>query len=183
MSESGAAAGPEKRAGRRIEGMEGLSGPEGESARPTGPQMLLLRLGRDEFALPVGCVREVIETPPVTKVPLAPAAVAGVAAVRGEIVPVVDLGIRLRGRATVGAPRLVTVEGEGVAGRVGLLADDVVGITQVASEDAIEPLPADAAHDLPEGVASGVFTADDERVVVVLRLDRLLAIDESAKEI
>ncbi len=145
--------------------------------------MLLLRLGEDRFALPVGVVREVIDTPPITRVPLAPEAVAGVAAVRGEIVPVVDLGMRLRKRPTMAAPRLVTVEGGGIEGRVGLLADDVIGITQVASDEAIEPLPPDAVQDIPEGVASGVFTARDGRVVVVLRLADLLDIDELAREV
>ncbi|HUG00318.1 MAG TPA: chemotaxis protein CheW [Longimicrobiales bacterium] len=182
MADRPTTGGPEDRGRPELEGLGVVPAPEAETARPTGPQMLLLRLAGAEFALPVDCVCGVIEVPPVTKVPLAPSSVAGVAAVRGDIVPVIDLGMRLRNRPTVGAPRLVTVETPSVAGRIGLLADDVVGMIQVSSAEAIEPLPADAAADFPEGVASGVFSPAEGRVIVVLRLDGLLAIDELVKE-
>lgn len=44
-------------------------------------------------ALPVSAVREVLPLPSWTPVPLAPAAVRGVAPVHGQVLPVIDLGV------------------------------------------------------------------------------------------
>jgi purine-binding chemotaxis protein CheW len=124
----------------------------------------------------------VIEAPQVTRVPMAPAPVAGVAAVRGDILPIVDLGVRLRGVPTARAHRLVTVELERGAGRVGLLADDVVGMIQVSSPEAIEAVPEAVADHLPADVAAGVYAPSEDRLIVILDLDELLAIEAVAKE-
>ncbi len=160
-------------------------GPLGDAeapASPTGPTILLVHSGEGEYGIPVERVREVIETPPVTRVPLAPDAVAGVASVRGDIIPVVDLGVRLRGTRTAAARRLVTVDWGEDRGRVGLLADDVVGMLQVSSPEAVEAVPADIAGGLPEGVASGVYSPTEARLIVILNLDGVLAIDAAAEE-
>lgn len=143
--------------------------------------MLVLRIGEQEYALAVDAVREVIEAPPVTQVPMAPRAVAGVAAVRGEIIPVLDLGVRLHGRRTETARRIVVVETPG-EGRVALLADDVVGMIQAQSEEAIGPVPADGPQDLAPGLAAGLYPHAEDRVIVVLRLDRVLTLDETEEE-
>ncbi|HSM35360.1 MAG TPA: chemotaxis protein CheW [Longimicrobiales bacterium] len=154
---------------------------EQAAAGPTGPMLLILMCGGEEYGIPVEQVREVVEAPQVTRVPLAPKHVAGVAAVRGDILPVVDLGERLHARPTVEAIRMVTVDA-GEMGRVGLLADDVVGMIQASSVEAIDPVPPDAAGSLPPNVASGVYAPSDDRVVVLLNLGPLLAIDIAAKE-
>lgn len=151
-------------------------------ASPTGPTILLVQSGGGEYGIPVERVREVIETPPVTRVPLAPEAVVGVAAVRGDIIPVVDLGVRLRGTPTAAARRLITVDSGEDRGRVGLLADDVVGMLQVPSHEAIEAVPADLAGGLPEGVASGVYSPKEGRLILILNLDGVLAIEAAVEE-
>lgn len=46
-------------------------------------------------ALPVGVVREVVALPNVTPVPLAPPLVRGIAPLRGQVFPVLDLGVWL----------------------------------------------------------------------------------------
>jgi purine-binding chemotaxis protein CheW len=161
---------------------EDASDPDEQAAAgPTGPMLLILRCGDEEYGIPVEQVREVIEAPQVTRVPLAPKHVAGVAAVRGDIIPVVDLGERLQARPTVEAHRMVTVEA-GDLGRVGVLADDVIGMIQASSAEAIDPVPPDAAGSLPPDVASGVYAPSDGRMVVLLNLGPLLAIDLAAKE-
>jgi purine-binding chemotaxis protein CheW len=60
-------------------------------AQETGVQHLGFKLGEDEFLFAVDQVREIIMLPTITFVPKAPAAVEGVLALRGEIMPVLNL--------------------------------------------------------------------------------------------
>jgi purine-binding chemotaxis protein CheW len=61
-------------------------------------QALILDLGDEVYALPLGSVREVVPEPRVTRLPSAPAGLVGLVNVRGEIVPLFDAA------ALVGAP-------------------------------------------------------------------------------
>jgi chemotaxis signal transduction protein len=54
-------------------------------------QMIVFRLGRERFALPLSDLSEVISRPAIARVPGAPEEIAGVMQVRGEIRPVFDL--------------------------------------------------------------------------------------------
>jgi purine-binding chemotaxis protein CheW len=65
---------------------------------------VLLPVGEDLYALPLGWVREVITVPPVTRLVTAPPTVLGLFNLRGEIVPMLDtaalLGVGQLGTAT-----------------------------------------------------------------------------------
>jgi len=54
-------------------------------------QIIVFRLGEEEYALEIDKVKEVVLTPPMTKVPLQPDYIAGVANIRGNILAMVDL--------------------------------------------------------------------------------------------
>lgn len=69
---------------------------------------LLFRAGDREFAVSSAFAAEVITLPRLTPAPGAPPFVAGVAVVRGEVIPVVELSALLGG-ARVGRPRAVLV--------------------------------------------------------------------------
>ena len=60
-------------------------------------QMMLIvfEVGREEFALPIEEVREVVKTPHIARIPQVPPHIRGVANVRGNVVAVVDLGIKM----------------------------------------------------------------------------------------
>ncbi|MGC4065549.1 MAG: chemotaxis protein CheW [Polyangiaceae bacterium] len=51
-------------------------------------------VGTVTYAVPIGCVREIINPVGVTRLPHAPSVVVGVADHRGEVVPIIDLRIR-----------------------------------------------------------------------------------------
>lgn len=65
--------------------------------------VLVFRLGADRYGIPVSSVREVLPRALIAPVPGAPASVAGLIQVRGEIRPVYDLRQRLQMPAA--APR------------------------------------------------------------------------------
>jgi purine-binding chemotaxis protein CheW len=76
-----------------------------------GEAVLVFRLGADRYGIPVSSVREVLPQARIAPVPGAPAGVAGLIQMRGEIRPVYDLRERLRMPAA--APRPAN-EGETV---------------------------------------------------------------------
>lgn len=102
-------------------------------------------LSDESYALPLRTIREILKPPPITEVPRAPADVPGIISVRGRIVTVVDLAMRLRlpqhrhGRRS----RILLVD----AGRevMGLLVDHVLQVFRLREEE-IEYSPSAGAE-------------------------------------
>jgi chemotaxis signal transduction protein len=81
---------------------------------------LLVSLGQDTYAVPVDAAREVVSAPRPTVLPAAPGCVRGLLNVRGEIVPLVDLGILLGASPAPSCDYAVVVDT--AAGRGALIA-------------------------------------------------------------
>ena len=106
----------------------------------------MVTLAGYRFAVEVRHAREVVVLDEYTIVPLAPDHLLGVANLRGDIMPLVDIG-PLLGRAPAPAgpeARALVVEREGI--RVGLLIDEVLGI------ESLDGSPSADDHDEPGGV-------------------------------
>lgn len=109
-------------------------------AAPTAiDEFLTFLLDKEEFAVPIRRVREVMRAPAITEVPRAPAHVKGVVTVRGEVVPVIDAHSRLGlGKASGDQARIVIVDaGEGP---LGLVVDAVSSVVRLPA-GSIEPCP------------------------------------------
>jgi purine-binding chemotaxis protein CheW len=104
-------------------------------------QVVVFRLGTEEFGVPIESVQEIVRVPEtLTHVPKAPPAVEGVINLRGTVLPVVDLRRRL-GMATVArndGQRIVVFLIHGV--RTGFIVDAVAEVLKVPRA-AIEPAP------------------------------------------
>ncbi len=61
----------------------------------TGEQFLAFTLRDEEYALDITKVREVLDVTTLTKIPRMPSYLSGVINLRGNVVPVIDLGLRL----------------------------------------------------------------------------------------
>ena len=63
------------------------------SDKKTGPtvQIIVFKLGGEEYALEIDQIKEVVPTPTIAKVPLTPNYVKGVANIRGNILAIIDL--------------------------------------------------------------------------------------------
>ena len=130
-----------------------------------------------ELALPIDAVGEVVPTPDVLPVPMTPATVAGVVSIRGDVVPVVDLGLRLLGTPASRTGRLAILALPDTEERVGLLVDAVSGLIARSSPRA--PATPDAAPGVPTRFIAGAVAADGGRTIAVLDVAALLAIGES----
>jgi purine-binding chemotaxis protein CheW len=139
-------------------------------------QLLVVMAAGHTCGLPVGIVREVAEPPPVSHVPFAPPSVVGIATLRDETMPVVDLRLRLGGEAAPGPEVRVVVVDVDHVGRVGLLVDGVAGLRRRPPPEDTEAIPPGLAETLPEGVARGLARFGAE-TVLLLDAGALLAID------
>ncbi|RKD87428.1 chemotaxis protein CheW [Kushneria marisflavi] len=139
----------------------------------------VLGIGQSNVALPVSALREVADLPHrLTPAPMAPVWSLGAFMLREEMIPVIDLARLLRLDDSTGARS----EGDRVAvvqwrsGVFGLRVDDIYSITSVA-DDHLQPL-----ENNPTGVnltpaAFNFHQGDEERLVYVLDLDALFALE------
>jgi purine-binding chemotaxis protein CheW len=103
---------------------------------------LTFLLGDDVFGVDLARIKEILSLPPITLVPRAPPAIVGLCSVRGLLVSVMDLRLRLgleaRPRTRRARILLVTTDPGEV---VGLLVDEVRHVVRL-SEDELELTPA-----------------------------------------
>ena len=107
-------------------------------------QLLTFQLGADTFAVDIAKVREIIQAPSMTPVPMMPACVKGVINLRGTVVPIVDLKGRLGLDALSRARRpciiILDVDAGAERTRVGLWVDSVSEVVDLDVDD-LEPPP------------------------------------------
>jgi purine-binding chemotaxis protein CheW len=140
----------------------------------TRGQFLTFTLDGEAYGVDILAVQEIKGGAAVTPVPNTPRHVRGVMNLRGAIVPVVDLRLRL-GMAPAEEDQAAVI----VVVRVGthpcgLAVDSVSDVLDLAPE-AIEPPPAAAAR-AGGGTVRGIAKAED-RLVVLLDVERLIADD------
>lgn len=127
-------------------------------------KLVLVRAGALLCGLPIDCVVETMRPLPVWPISGASASVLGVAIVRGDPVPVVDLAAFLgRPTATSEPPaRFVTVRAGGRA--AALAVSTVVGVAELDPTEAQRlPLVADACA----GALEALRTRDDDLLLVL----------------
>jgi len=106
-------------------------------------QFLTFFLAKEEYAVNIQRVKEIIEYTTVTKVPKVPQWIRGVINLRGNVVPVVDLAVRfgLEERPVTKTTCIVIVEVEQDSERavMGVIADAVNQVIDLAPKDIEEP--------------------------------------------
>lgn len=71
--------------------MELVKEPVNDKKRLDTFQIIVFKLGEEEYALSIDQIKEVVITPSVTRIPQAPAYIKGVANIRGNIIAIIDL--------------------------------------------------------------------------------------------
>lgn len=144
-------------------------------------QYLTFYIGKEVFAVGILAIKEIIQYGQLTTVPLMPAYIRGVINLRGSVVPVIDLAVRLgRGEAQVGKRScivIVEVDYGGEAMDIGVMVDMVSAVIEIGP-DQIESAPAFGASvraDFIEGI--GKVGA---QFVVILHIGHTFSMDELA---
>lgn len=144
-------------------------------------QFLTFRIGNEQYGLELSQTREIIEYGGITSVPLMPNFLRGVINLRGEVVPVIDLAVRL-GRKSVEVQKrtcIIVVELNNSQQNhvLGLLADAVSEVIEI-DDESIEDAPSFGAH-IRADFIQGIAKRDDD-FVVLLDANNTLSIRELA---
>ena len=133
-------------------------------------------LSRECYGLPVSHVQEILRVAGITRVPHAPHPVRGVTNLRGRVLPVVDLRVRLGigEREIDNASRILVVASQGRL--MGLLVDAVQQVVRIG-RSGIQPPPPDVMTAQSDYIL-GVYHLQ-EALVILLDVDRVLFIKES----
>ncbi|MEZ5686276.1 MAG: chemotaxis protein CheW [Paracoccaceae bacterium] len=144
---------------------------------PTEVELLSFRLGGEEYSVDIMSVREIRGWTRATPLPHAPPYVRGVINLRGTVLPVVDLSVRLGMEPVVGGARNVIIVVQLGSQTAGLLVDAVSDILALPRSQLQPPpeLAADTAHSY-----ISALTIVEERMIRVLDLGAVLP-DESAE--
>lgn len=138
-----------------------------------------LGVGDETYAVSVASVQELVLLQPLTHVPTMPACIRGLMNLRGTVVPVVDLAKQLGLGETVAGSQtcvvIVDVAAGGVRSTMGVLANDLRDVVEIASEN-VAPAPAFGSR-LPPSYVAGVARLAGE-YVLVLDLAKILSADE-----
>lgn len=105
-------------------------------------QIIIFKLGTEEYAVPITCVQEIIMRQEATRIPKSPFYVEGVINLRGQIIPVIDgkkkLNLTDSNDKNNLDERIMVIESEDQ--KVGMIVDEVSEVIHLAVED-IEPPP------------------------------------------
>lgn len=144
-------------------------------------QYVTFSLGAELFGVEVARAREILSLTPVTKVPQTPDYLLGVINLRGQVVPVVDMRLKLglpTGAETEDTCIIVIeVQVDGETLTVGALADAVREVLEIRS-DQIEPPPRLGAR-LKTEFMTGMGKVD-EQFLILLNIDRVFSCDDIA---
>ena len=140
-------------------------------------QYLSFYLARQEYAVQILRVKEIIEYRPLTRMPSVPASVRGVINLRGRVVPVIDLAVRfgLPAGEVTARTCIVMVEAapDGEKTMLGIMADSVSEVLDLAPQQ-IQPPPAFGSRVRAEYL-DGMGEVG-RKFVMLLNVDRALAI-------
>lgn len=145
----------------------------------TTSQYLTFKLDQELFAVDIGKVREVLEFTTMTKVPRTPDFMRGVINLRGNVVPVVDMRLKLGLTMTVKTVDTcvviseVAVDGERTV--LGALVDSVQEVIDLDSGN-IAP-PPHLGSRIDASVIRGMGKREDQ-FIMILDLDRVFTGDE-----
>ena len=150
------------------------------AAHQEGSQYLTFTLVGERFAVDILDIHEIIEVSLMTIIPLAPEFVRGIVNLRGSVLPVIDLAVRLgRVRQDLSKRSCVVVVEANIEGQgqlIGMLVDEVSEILEIKG-DQLRPPP-----NFGSGPGQTRFIAAmgriDDVFIILLDTDHILSRDD-----
>lgn len=144
---------------------------------PANRELIAFRVGRQEFCINVMTVREIRGWTAATALPRSPRYVRGVINLRGAVLPIVDLAVRLGLPSTEPTARNVIIVVQIAHQQIGLLVDAVSDIL-TTNDNNIQPAP-DVASELVKSFVKGLLPVDG-RMISLISLDHVLPVELEA---
>ena len=140
-----------------------------------GGKYLTFLLGKEEFGIGIGSIKEIMGVVPIRSIPRTPSYLKGVINLRGSIVPVVDLRLKFGMETLAYTPKtcIVVLEVAGAAApfRTGIIVDSVLEVVNI-KENEIDDTPSfgvelDAQYILGMAKSNG-------KVKILLKMEQVL---------
>ena len=145
------------------------------SATAIGGEFLTFRLGAEEYGIDILKVQEIRSYEQPTRLANSPAFIKGVVNLRGVIVPIVDLRLKL-GCETAEYNGFTVVIVLNVKGRVvGAVVDSVSDVLELSKDD-IKPAP-EMSSAVDTGFITGIGSVSD-RMLILMDIEGLMASQE-----
>lgn len=137
---------------------------------------LCFNLGADEFAMPLLCVKEVIALPDFTPIPQSPAHYVGMMNLRGQVISVIDLRVKLgiKGSKSMETSVVIIDLDEN---SMGVVVDSVNSVLSPPPEH-ISP-PPDLTKTAASEYVNSIYRRED-RLVLILDVFKILSKEDKS---
>lgn len=137
-------------------------------------QIVIFKIGKEEFAFNIANVKEIIRMADITKVPKSKEFIEGVINLRGNVIPIVDLRKRLNMNVNTSqnTNRIIVVEIDDIT--VGFIVDSVLETKEI-QKVLIEP-PLVVMGGIENDYISGIAKLEN-RLLSLLHIDKILALE------
>jgi purine-binding chemotaxis protein CheW len=104
-------------------------------------EILTFRLLQEEFAFRISQLAEILRHQRITRVPKVPNYILGITSLRGKVIPVIDLKLKLSlaGEQSVYEQKGKILIINGPKGPIGAAVDKVIGVSRMAKSDILPP--------------------------------------------
>jgi purine-binding chemotaxis protein CheW len=146
-----------------------------EGALNNEMQLVVFKLGSEEFGVEISQVKEIIRVGDITRIPGSPAYVDGVINLRGQVTSVVNLRSRLGldGKQLDSNARIMIMEVQ--KNSIGVIVDSVTEVKYMSSKD-IEPLPEALSSSVGSEYIHGVGKLSG-RLLILVNLKQIIVDD------
>jgi purine-binding chemotaxis protein CheW len=142
-------------------------------------EIIAFRLQAQEFCVRTTAIREIRGWVPVTPLPQSPPEVIGVMNLRGKVIPIIDLALKLGMKGAQPNERSAVVVTEAGGLVIGLLVDGVSDILTLPA-DLLQPIP--SVESSQASVHAEGIIAHEGKMICFLNLDRMFgAASEEAR--
>ena len=149
------------------------------AAQVSSTLLIKFVIDEDSFGIDIGNVREIIEIPPLTKVPTTPDYFVGIVNLRGEVISVIDMRVRfgLKPKKYDELSRIAVIYFKG--GYLGLIVDDVNEVVRI-SNDMISDAPP-ILQNIDTAYLRGVAEDEDGHMLLLLDLETIVNLADFAQ--
>ena len=131
-------------------------------------QIVVFKLGNEEYGLQIDQIKEVVITPTVTKMPQTSSYVRGVANIRGNVIAIFDLEDRFNLTRTIqsrGSKYTLVVESEEV--KLGLLVSEVPNTVSVNPADLDESVGIISDANADTNYIKGIIKTGERLIILI----------------
>jgi purine-binding chemotaxis protein CheW len=143
-------------------------------------QIVVFKLGQEEYGLPIDQIKEVVITPTITRMPQTPAFVKGVANIRGNVIALLDLEEKFgltRAQETGEKGNNFTLVIESEDYKMGILVREVPNTLSISSAN-IEDTVFTGDHQAEQSYITGIVKLE-KRLIIMIDIFKVINEKES----